>query len=161
MFFYVNSQKHLAIFLNTKLISKEYLSNNSNEINKFFGLLRNLQTILCALNLQNHFRPLLNYRDHIYTKYITRHSTKESNLCNGSIKSSFSYLLHCFKFSEQISSILNNIKNSNSSILETGNYEVIWILLFEDTSFNDHTNTCILESTIKCIILIKSFNQPE
>ena len=56
-------------------------------------------------------------------------------------------------------SSLNNIKYSDSKILKDNDFAFTGILLFGDTSFNDHTNTRISDSTGEYIISTIRFNE--
>ena len=48
-------------------------------------------------------------------------------------------------------------QTNSSNILENNDFAITWILFCGDTSFNDHTNTHILDLTNEYIILTKRF----
>ena len=54
--------------------------------------------------------------------------------------------------------LMNKIKSINSSILEFSDTVVTKILLFEDNTLSDSSNTLILNSTINYIISTKRFD---
>ena len=66
----VPSQKHLGMFLFTKLNFQEHLNDTMNKDNKTIGLLRKLQTVLQRPSLVTIYKafikPHLDYRDIIY-----------------------------------------------------------------------------------------------
>lgn len=95
---------------------------------------------------------------------IENSSHDSLNLCcshgNRKIPSSSHYLQHCSQYCKKRSNLLNNISYINSGILENSSSAITWILLFEDASFNDLTNTCILNSTLEYMIGTKRFDEP-
>ena len=54
--------------------------------------------------------------------------------------------------------LLNKTKSINCSILEFSNAVITKILLFEDNTLSDSSNTLILNSTIDYIISTKRFD---
>ena len=65
----VPSQKHIGMYLNTKLNFQEHLNNVLSKVNKTIGLLRKLQTFLPRQSLVTVYkafiRPHLDYGDYV------------------------------------------------------------------------------------------------
>ena len=84
----VPSQKHLGMYLDTKLNFSEHLNNVLSKVNKTMGLLRKLQASLLRQSLVTEYkafiRPHLDYRDIIYDQAYKEsfHQKMESAQCN-------------------------------------------------------------------------------
>ena len=78
--------------------------------------------------------------------------------CGNEIETYTHYLLHCPTYTNERMILLNQIKNTNCSILEFSNAVVTKILLFRDNTLSDSWNTLILNSTVGYIISTKRFD---
>ena len=84
-------QKHLGMFLDSKLDFKEHIQNVLNKVSKTIGLLRKLQKILPRLPLitiyKSFISPDLSYRDIIYDQVynISFHQKIESIQYNAAL----------------------------------------------------------------------------
>ena len=72
--------------------------------------------------------------------------------CGNEIETSTHYLLHCPTYTNERLTLLNKIKSINCSILESSDATVTKILLFDDNTLGNSSNTIILNSTIEYII---------
>ena len=70
-------------------------------------------------------------------------------LCGNEIETSTHYLLHCPTHTNERLTVLNKIKSINCSILEFTDAAVTKILLFDDNTPSESSNTLILNSTIE------------
>ena len=85
------TQKHLGMFLDTKLDFQGHLKNIFNKVNKTIGLLRNLRNTLPRLHLptiyKSFIRPHLDYGDIIYDQAynVSFHQKLESIQYNSAL----------------------------------------------------------------------------
>ena len=78
--------------------------------------------------------------------------------CGNKIETYTPYLLHCPTYTNDRMTLFNQIKSIECSILEFSNAIVTKILLSEDNTFSDSSNTLILNSTVDYIISTKRFD---
>ena len=73
------------------------------------------------------------------------------------METSTHYLLHFPTYTNERLTLLNKIKSVNCSILESSDAAVRQILLFDDNTLSNSSNTLILNSTIEYIISTQRF----
>ena len=77
--------------------------------------------------------------------------------CGNEMETSTHYLLHFATYTNERLTLLNKIKSVNCSILESSDAAVRQILLFDDNTLSNSSNTLILNSTIEYIISTQRF----
>ena len=77
--------------------------------------------------------------------------------CGNEMETSTHYLLHFPTYTNERLTLLNKIKSVNCSILESSDAAVRQILLFDDNTLSNSSNTLILNSTIEYIISTQRF----
>ena len=77
--------------------------------------------------------------------------------CGNEMETSTHYLLHFPTYTNERLTLLNKIKSVNCSILESSDAAVRQMLLFDDNTLSNSSNTLILNSTIEYIISTQRF----
>ena len=70
------------------------------------------------------------------------------------------YLLHCPNYLDETRTNLDNLQSIGENIHDKNDSQISELLLFDVSSNNDKSNTCILNATIQYILAIKKFDVP-
>ena len=80
--------------------------------------------------------------------------------CGMDVESSTHFLLQCPSYINERCTVMSNLNRINPQIPQTSLQLLTNILLFDNSSYGDKTNTHILNATIDCIQLTKRFDEP-
>ena len=161
-------QKHLEMFLDSKLNFSKYFKTIFQKTNKTIGLLRKLETLFprapllgdglsfirpspnSAFNCHNPKGIKIRSRLRLGLSHLREHKFKHSfqdslnPFCSCGkveVEASSHYLLHCSNYSEERLALLNTIKSIDTHILQQSDSKFTSVLLFRNTSFDNKKNT--------------------
>ena len=80
--------------------------------------------------------------------------------CGLDIETTSHYFLGCPLFHAELSTLLNNINEIDSTILNKSESVVARILLYGDESFKDHVNLLILNATFDFVLSTNRSDEP-
>ena len=80
-------------------------------------------------------------------------------ICGKDIETPCHYLLACSNYDVERNTLLSNLRQIAPNILNYKNSQIIQVLLDDDTSFKNETNTNILKSTISYLLATKRFSK--
>ena len=84
-------------------------------------------------------------------KYSSQDTLNPFCSCGREIETTFHYFLHCPLFHAEGSTLLNNINEIDSTILNKSESVVTSILLYGDESFKDDVNLLTLNAAIAVV----------
>ena len=70
------------------------------------------------------------------------------------------YLLHCSNLKHERQSVQQNVRIINSDLLFMNEETLTFLLLYDDNSLTDSTNTILLNSVIENVTWAKRFEDP-
>ena len=80
--------------------------------------------------------------------------------CGDDIKTTIYYLLHCPNYLHERRTLFDNLQSTEENIHNKNDSQISELRLFDVSSNNDATNTCILNATIQYILAAKRFDSP-
>ena len=83
--------------------------------------------------------------------------------CSLTIESTTHFLLHCYHFSNILSTLLNSINEvlgTITNLSDLSDCALVKILLFGDQNYTQKENSCIINATIKYLEDSERFNGP-
>ena len=102
---------------------------------------------------------LSHLREHKF-KYSFQDTLNPLCSCVVDIENTFHYFLHCPLFYAERSSLLNNINEIDSTIINKSDSVVTRILLYGNESFKDDVKLLILNATIDFVLSTNRFDEP-
>ena len=70
------------------------------------------------------------------------------------------YVLHCLNLKHERQSVQQNVRIINSDLLFMNEETLTFLLLYDDNSLTDSTNTILLNSVIENVTWAKRFEDP-
>ena len=79
-------------------------------------------------------------------------------LCSLSVENNIYFFLHCYCFSLQRQTLINNIKSIDKDIINASDSDLVNILLFGSSKYQYHINSKILSFSIDFILKTERFS---